>query len=98
MTYNVLFPLLVGCLSLISAIVFRYIPLRKEILKFRRELIVNYLALGIYNLLLALISGFLNIDSFIVLYLLIGGSFVISIITLIPVILKIVKEAKAKKD
>jgi hypothetical protein len=98
MEENALCPLIVGCLSLISVVIFSYIPLNGVMLKFRRELRINYFALGIYNLLLALVSVFFNIDLLIILYLMIGGIFVIGIITIIPVFLKIVKDAKVKKD
>jgi len=98
MEQNALCPLIVGCLSLISVVIFRYIPLNGVMLKFRRELRINYFALGIYNLLLALVSVFINIDLLVILYLMIGGIFIIGTITIIPVILKITKDAKIKKE
>jgi lysylphosphatidylglycerol synthetase-like protein (DUF2156 family) len=94
MSQNVIFPLLIGVVFLISVVAFKYLPLREGLRKFRQAFMINYLCLGIFSLIIALLSAVLKLDILIVLYIVVGGVVVSGFATIIPVAIKMAKYKK----
>ena len=85
MPHNLLFPLILGGLFLVSAAVFQFMPkLPAGMMKFRRGFALGYLAEGIYCLAVALIVSQRGMSTDTLTWVLLTGIVAIGFVVMIP--------------
>lgn len=100
MDLNVTIPFFVGIVSLIGSVAVKFMPMKKDTKtqKLRHAMIIDYIVLGIYDLLVSLFSFIFNIDTLMVLYLIFGGIIVIGAAFFIPAMIALIREARIQND
>jgi predicted Co/Zn/Cd cation transporter (cation efflux family) len=74
MEQNILFPLIAAVVFLLSVPLFRFMPMRGNMERFRHGMVIEYLAIGLYCLVITLISYYYNLGTDVVTYLVVGGA------------------------
>lgn len=100
MGLNFTIPFFVGIVSIIGSVAVKFMPMKKDarMQKLRHAMTIDYIVLGIYNLLISLFSFIFNIDELFVLYLIFGGIIVIGAAFFIPAMIKLIRETKIQDD